>query len=73
MIVCLSDLNTLDEWVACSFPCLHTAGEAFNMLEPQGDELCRLTGGSPFIGSASVEYDLLIFCEGGKLRLKLIK
>ena len=61
----------IDHSVTCFFPCLNTSSEALHVLVTHGDGLRCLTGSRPFIRSASVEDDLLILYEGGKLGLEL--
>ena len=56
-------LSWVDEWVACFFPGLHAAGEAFHILVAHRYDLDCLTGRRLLIVSASVENDLLIPCQ----------
>jgi hypothetical protein len=65
------NLLWIDNGVTCFFPCLNTSSEALHVLVTHGDDLSCLTGSRPFIRSASVEDDLLILYEGGKLGLEL--
>ena len=67
------NLLWIDHGVTCSFPCLHTSCEAVHVLVTHGHDLRCLTGSRPFIRSASVEDDLLILYEGGKLGLELVE
>jgi hypothetical protein len=51
----------IDEGVACFSPYFHAAGEAHNIPVTHRYVFGRLTGSAPFVGSASVEDNLLIF------------
>ena len=51
----------IGEWVPGFYPCLNTASETLDVLESHGDMLRCLTGSRPFMRSASVEDDLLVF------------
>ena len=55
------DLLSLVEWKPTPFPCLHTTGEALYVLVSHRYDFRCLTGSSPFMRSAAIENDLLIF------------
>jgi hypothetical protein len=62
----MSNLLRIDHGVACLLPCLHAPCEAFRMRISLFEVLGCLTGSSFFLGSGTVENDLLVFRQGGK-------
>jgi hypothetical protein len=73
VFVQLVDLFTLNEGIACFFPGFDTTGKAFYVLVSHSYISGCLTGSACFLGSGSVENNLLTLFKRRKLGFEFIE